>query len=87
MHGMPIRVAPNRVGEGRETKRRAAGFTNGALRKPLESPMPRWMFVFPIALLLMAVVIVFAFNSTGPTQTQDTHVTEGGTGGSAGRKP
>ncbi len=40
--------------------------------------MPRWMLVFPAALLLAAVVIVFAFERTGPTQTQDTHVTESG---------
>ncbi len=38
--------------------------------------MPRWMLVFPAALLLAAVVIVF--ERTGPTQTQDTHVTESG---------
>lgn len=49
--------------------------------------MPRWMLVFPVALLLAAIVIVFAFNRTGPTRTQDTHVTEGSGGGSAGPKP
>ncbi|WP_342149949.1 hypothetical protein [Methylorubrum sp. SB2] len=40
--------------------------------------MPRWMLVFPVALLLAAIVVVFAFQGTGPTQTQDTHATEGG---------
>ena len=62
-------------------------FTNGARHRAPETPMPRWMLVFPVALLLLAIVIVFAFNSTGPTRTQDTHVTESGGGGSAGPKP
>lgn len=71
----------------RETIGRTLRFREGALRHSPETPMPRWMLVFPVALLLLAVVIVFAFNSTGPTQTQDTHVTEGGGDGSTGRRP
>lgn len=35
--------------------------------------MPRWMYAFPVLLLLMAAVIVFAFTRTGPTDNQNTH--------------
>lgn len=40
--------------------------------------MPRWMFAFPVVLLLLAAVIVFAFTRTGPTDHQDTHAQEAG---------
>lgn len=35
--------------------------------------MPRWMYAFPVVLLIMAAVIVFAFTRTGPTDNQNTH--------------
>ncbi len=35
--------------------------------------MPRWMYAFPVVLLLMAAIIVFAFTRTGPTDNQNTH--------------
>lgn len=40
--------------------------------------MPRWMFAFPVVLLLLAAVIVFAFTRTGPIDHQDTHAQEAG---------
>lgn len=40
--------------------------------------MPRWMLAFPVVLLLLAVVIVFAFTRTGPTDSQNTHAQETG---------
>ena len=40
--------------------------------------MPRWMFAFPIVLLLMAALIVFAFTRTGPTDNQNTHAPQTG---------
>ncbi|MGW5956291.1 hypothetical protein [Methylorubrum thiocyanatum] len=35
--------------------------------------MPRWMYAFPVVLLIMAAVVVFAFTRTGPTDNQNTH--------------
>lgn len=40
--------------------------------------MHRWMFAFPIVLVLLAAVIVVAFNRTGPTDNQNTHAQETG---------
>lgn len=42
------------------------------------TPMHRWMFALPIVLILLAAVIVFAFNRTGPTANQNTHARETG---------
>ncbi|MCP1548513.1 MULTISPECIES: hypothetical protein [Methylorubrum] len=40
--------------------------------------MPRWMFVFPVALMILAGLVVFAFTLTGPTDSQNTHAPETG---------
>jgi hypothetical protein len=40
--------------------------------------MPRWMLAFPIVLLVMAALIVFAFTRTGPTDSQNTHAPQSG---------
>lgn len=40
--------------------------------------MHRWIFALPIVLILLAAVIVFAFNRTGPTANQNTHAQETG---------
>lgn len=40
--------------------------------------MPRWMFAFPVVLMILAGLVVFAFTRTGPTDNQNTHAPETG---------
>ena len=40
--------------------------------------MPRWMFAFPVVLMILAGLVVFAFTRTGPTDNQNTHAPQTG---------